>query len=219
MQKRKKLIIASSALAIGIPLLAIGTKSILKKVKNDYYKNQKNQIEAEKVKEKEQEEKELPEDKAKQEQQLQIIGNKSDRNKLIIQKKPEKKQQIEEQKLQPSIVKEGALKVKIVDVTQDSESVPVAPVAVVKRELTKEEIKRARKALKEARASYYSGNKGSVLAKNSTKNKDKIVIKTDGKGNIEVVTNRTVKNKNDKAEKIIQEIKDSYYKRKNKSLK
>ena len=212
MQKRKKLIIASSALAIGIPLLAIGTKSILKKVKNDYYKNQKNQIEAEKVKEKEQEEKELPEDKAKQEQQLQIIGNKSDRNKLIIQKKPEKKQQIEEQKLQSSIVKEGALKVKIVDVTQDSESVPVAPVAVVKRELTKEEIKRARKALKEARASYYSGNKGSVLAKNSTKNKDKIVIKPDGKGNIEVVSNQTVKNKNNKSEKIIQEIKDSYYK-------
>ena len=212
MQKRKKLIIASSALAIGIPLLAIGTKSILKKVKNDYYKNQKNQIEAEKVKEKEQEEKELPEYKAKQEQQLQIIGNKSDRNKLIIQKKPEKKQQIEEQKLQPSIVKEGALKVKIIDVTQDSESVPVAPVAVVKRELTKEEIKRARKALKEARASYYSGNKGSVLAKNSTKNKDKSVIKPDGKGNIEVVSNQTVKNKNNKSEKIIQEIKDSYYK-------
>ena len=39
MQKRKKMMVISSALAIGLPLLAIGTKSILKKVRNDYYKN------------------------------------------------------------------------------------------------------------------------------------------------------------------------------------
>ena len=219
MQKRKKLIVVSSALAIGIPLLAIGTKSMLKKVKNDYYKNQKKKIEAEKIEEREEELKKLAENKIKQEQQSQIVEDKSNKNKLIIQKSFEQKQQIEEPKLQPSIVKEKTAKVKIVDAVQSSEPVSSEPVVVIKRELTKKELKQARKALKEARASYYSGNKGPALEKNSAKNTDKIVIKTDGKGNIEVVTNRTVKNKNDKAEKIIQEIKDSYYKGKNKSLK
>ena len=219
MQKRKKLIVVSSALAIGIPLLAIGTKSMLKKVKNDYYKNQKKKIEAEKIEEREEELKKLAENKIKQEQQSQIVEDKSNKNKLIIQKSFEQKQQIEEPKLQPSIVKEKTPKVKIVDAVQSSEPVSSEPVVVIKRELTKKELKQARKALKEARASYYSGNKGPALEKNSAKNTDKIVIKTDGKGNIEVVTNRTVKNKNDKAEKIIQEIKDSYYKGKNKSLK
>ena len=214
MQKRKKLIVVGSALAIGIPLLAIGTKSILKKVKSDYYKNQKEQIETEKLKEKEEEAARLAEEKAKQEQQ--INENKSDISKLIIQKKPEKIQKVEEQKLKPSIVKEKPEKVKIVDATQAHEPVPAAPVVIVKRELTKEEIKRAKKALKEARASYFSGNKGPALAKSSTKNKDKIVIRTDSKGNIELASNHTVKNKNDKAEKIIQEIKESYYKGKNK---
>ena len=219
MQKRKKLIVVSSALAIGIPLLAIGTKSMLKKVKNDYYKNQKKKIEAEKIEEREEELKKLAENKIKQEQQSQIVEDKSNKNKLIIQKSFEQKQQIEEPKLQPSIVKEKTPKVKIVDAVQNSEPVSSEPVVVIKRELTKKELKQARKALKEARASYYSGNKGPALEKNSAKNTDKIVIKADGKGNIEVVTNRTVKNKNDKAEKIIQEIKDSYYKGKNKSLK
>ncbi|WP_369715147.1 hypothetical protein [Leptotrichia alba] len=219
MQKRKKLIVVSSALAIGIPLLAIGTKSMLKKVKNDYYKNQKKKIEAEKIEEREEELKKLAENKIKQEQQSQIVEDKSNKNKLIIQKSFEQKQQIEEPKLQPSIVKEKTTKVKIVDAVQSSEPVSSEPVVVIKRELTKKELKQAKKALKEARASYYSGNKGPALEKNSAKNTDKIVIKTDGKGNIEVVTNRTVKNKNDKAEKIIQEIKDSYYKGKNKSLK
>ena len=219
MQKRKKLIVVSSALAIGIPLLAIGTKSMLKKVKNDYYKNQKKKIEAEKIEEREEELKKLAENKIKQEQQSQIVEDKSNKNKLIIQKSFEQKQQIEEPKLQPSIVKEKTPKVKIVDAVQSSEPVSSEPVVVIKRELTKKELKQARKALKEARASYYSGNKGPALEKNSAKNTDKIVIKADGKGNIEVVTNRTVKNKNDKAEKIIQEIKDSYYKGKNKSLK
>ena len=214
MQKRKKLIVVGSALAIGIPLLAIGTKSILKKVKSDYYKNQKEQIETEKLKEKEEEAARLAEEKVKQEQQ--INENKSDISKLIIQKKPEKIQKVEEQKLKPSIVKEKPEKVKIVDATQAHEPVPAAPVVIAKRELTKEEIKRAKKALKEARASYFSGNKGPALAKSSTKNKDKIVIRTDSKGNIEVASNHTVKNKNDKAEKIIQEIKESYYKGKNK---
>ena len=219
MQKRKKLIVVSSALAIGIPLLAIGTKSMLKKVKNDYYKNQKKKIEAEKIEEREEELKKLAENKIKQEQQSQIVEDKSNKNKLIIQKSFEQKQQIEEPKLQPSIVKEKTAKVKIVDAVQSSEPVSSEPVVVIKRELTKKELKQAKKALKEARASYYSGNKGPALEKNSAKNTDKIVIKADGKGNIEVVTNRTVKNKNDKAEKIIQEIKDSYYKGKNKSLK
>ena len=44
MKNRKKLIVVSSILAVGIPLLAIGTRTIIKKVRDDYYKNQKNQI-------------------------------------------------------------------------------------------------------------------------------------------------------------------------------
>ena len=204
MQKRKKMMVISSALAIGLPLLAIGTKSILKKVRNDYYKNQKEQIEAKKA----EEAKKLAQEKAKLEQKM--LEEKSSANdETVIQKKSEKQRKIVIQKFQSKIT-ENPKKVRITDTVQNLEPVS-EPVTIVKRELTKQEIKQAKKALKEARASYYSGNKGPALAKNSTKNTDKIVIKTDGKGNIQVVTNQTVKNKNHKSEKIIQEIKDSYY--------
>ncbi len=206
MQKRKKMMVISSALAIGLPLLAIGTKSILKKVRNDYYKNQKEQIEAKR--EEEEEARKLAQEKAKQEQK--IMEEKSDVNKIVIPKKSEKQQKIVIQKFQSEVIG-NPKKVKIADAGQSYEPVS-EPVTVVKHELTKKEIRQAKKALREARASYYSGNKGPALAKNSAKNTDKIVIKTDGKGNIEVVTNRISKNKNDRTEKITQEIKDSYYK-------
>lgn len=206
MQKRKKMMVISSALAIGLPLLAIGTKSILKKVRNDYYKNQKEQIEAKR--EEEEEARKLAQEKAKQEQK--IMEEKSDVNKIVIPKKSEKQQKIVIQKFQSEVIG-NPKKVKIADAGQSYEPVS-EPVTVVKQELTKKEIRQAKKALREARASYYSGNKGPALAKNSAKNTDKIVIKTDGKGNIEVVTNRISKNKNDRTEKITQEIKDSYYK-------
>ena len=206
MQKRKKMMVISSALAIGLPLLAIGTKSILKKVRNDYYKNQKEQIEAKR--EEEEEARKLAQEKAKQEQKM--MEEKSDVNKIVIPKKSEKQQKIVIQKFQSEVIG-NPKKVKIADAGQSYEPVS-EPVTVVKQELTKKEIRQAKKALREARASYYSGNKGPALAKNSAKNTDKIVIKTDGKGNIEVVTNRISKNKNDRTEKITQEIKDSYYK-------
>jgi len=82
MQKRKKMMVISSALAIGLPLLAIGTKSILKKVRNDYYKNQKEQIEAKKA----EEAKKLAQEKAKLEQKM--LEEKSSANdETVIQKK------------------------------------------------------------------------------------------------------------------------------------
>ena len=138
------------------------------------------------------------------------MEEKSDVNKIVIPKKSEKQQKIVIQKFQSEVIG-NPKKVKIADAGQSYEPVS-EPVTVVKQELTKKEIRQAKKALREARASYYSGNKGPALAKNSAKNTDKIVIKTDGKGNIEVVTNRISKNKNDRTEKITQEIKDSYYK-------
>ena len=48
MKDKKKLIIITSVLAVGIPLLAIGTQTILKKARDDYYRSQREQIEAEK---------------------------------------------------------------------------------------------------------------------------------------------------------------------------
>ena len=203
MQKRKKLMIISSVLAIGLPLLAIGTKSILKKARNDYYKNQREQIEAEK---KEKAEK-LAQEKAELKQKM--LEEKSNAEKMAIQQKLEKQQKVAIEKFQSKIT-ENSKKVRISDTGQSYE--PVSELVAVKRKLSKKEIRQAKKALREARASYYSGNKGSVLEKNSIKDTDKIVIKTDGKGNIEAGLNRTVKNKNDKTKKITQEIKDSYYK-------
>ena len=76
-----------------------------------------------------------------------------------------------------------------------------------------EQIKRAKKALKEARASYFSGNKSAKLSK-SSKSTDKIIIKSDSKGNVEAI--RQTKEQNDKAQKILKEIRESYYKDKKK---
>jgi len=100
--------------------------------------------------------------------------------------------------------------VRITDASSTYEPVP-AP--TVKRELTPEEMKRAKKALKAARASYFSGNKTAKPAK-TPKSTDKIIIKSDSKGNVEAV--RHTKEQNDKAQKILKEIRESYYKDKGK---
>ena len=59
MKNKKKLIIITSILAVGIPLFAISTQTILKKARDDYYKVQKQQIEAEKAKERAEKEQRL----------------------------------------------------------------------------------------------------------------------------------------------------------------
>ena len=92
MKNKKKLIIITSILAIGIPLLAIGTQSILKKVREDYYKNQREQIEAQKAKEKAEREQKLAQEKAEKERQLQL-------------EKAEREQKLANEKKSPLLVK------------------------------------------------------------------------------------------------------------------
>nr|WP_314114453.1 hypothetical protein [uncultured Leptotrichia sp.] len=203
MKNKKKLIIITSILAIGIPLLAIGTQSILKKVREDYYKNQREQIEAQKAKEKAEREQKLAQEKAEKERQLQL--EKAEREQKLAN---ERKEPVTGQNSQKS--KKGKEKVKISNAT--TTFTPTANV-VEKRELTPEEIKRAKKALKEARASYFSGNKAAKLPK-SSKSTDKIIIKSDRKGNVEAI--RHTKEQSDKAQKILKEIRESYYKDKKK---
>ncbi|BBM45485.1 hypothetical protein [Leptotrichia trevisanii] len=204
MKNKKKLIIITSILAVGIPLLAIGTQTILRKVRDDYYKNQKEQIEAEKAREKEEKARKLAEEKAERERLLQ--QEKAEREKMLIEEKTEKKQQAIERKETKAKDKQ---KVRITNTAPVYE--PPAP--TVKRELTPEEMKRAKKALKAARASYFSGNKVAKPAK-TPKSTDKITIKSDSKGNVEAV--RHTKEQNDKAQKILKEIRESYYKDKSK---
>ncbi|BBM57500.1 hypothetical protein JMUB4039_1479 [Leptotrichia trevisanii] len=204
MKNKKKLIIITSILAVGIPLLAIGTQTILRKVRDDYYKNQKEQIEAEKAREKEEKARKLAEEKAERERLLQ--QEKAEREKMLIEEKTEKKQQAIERKETKAKDKQ---KVRITNTAPVYE--PPAP--TVKRELTPEEMKRAKKALKAARASYFSGNKVAKPAK-TPKSTDKITIKSDSKGNVEAV--RHTKEQNDKAQKILKEIRESYYKEKSK---
>ena len=206
MKNKKKLIIITSILAVGIPLLAIGTQTILRKVRDDYYKNQREQIEAEKAREREEKARKLAEEKAEREKLLQ--QEKADREKQLAQEKEEKRQQAIERKTQKANEKKE--KVKITDASSTYEPIP-AP--TVKRELTPAEMKKAKKALKEARASYFSGNKAAKPAK-TPKSTDKITIKSDSKGNVEAV--RHTKEQNDRAQKILKEIRDSYYKDKNK---
>ena len=206
MKNKKKLIIITSILAIGIPLLAIGTQSILKKVREDYYKNQREQIEAQKAKEKAEREQKLAQEKAEKERQLQL--EKAEREQKLANEKNERKEPVTGQNSQKS--KKGKEKVKISNVT--TTFTPAANV-VEKRELTPEEIKRAKKALKEARASYFSGNKAAKLPK-SSKSTDKIIIKSDRNGNVEAI--RHTKEQSDKAQKILKEIRESYYKDKKK---
>lgn len=204
MKNKKKLIIITSILAVGIPLLAIGTQTILRKVRDDYYKNQKEQIEAEKAREKEEKARKLAEEKAERERLLQ--QEKAEREKMLIEEKTEKKQQAIERKETKAKDKQ---KVRITNTAPVYE--PPAP--TVKRELTPEEMKRAKKALKAARASYFSGNKVAKPAK-TPKSTDKITIKSDSKGNVEAV--RHTKEQNDRAQKILKEIRESYYKDKSK---
>ena len=192
MKNKKKLVIITSILAVGIPLLAIGTQSILKKVRDDYYKTQKEQIEAEKAREKAEKEQKLAQEKAERERQLQL--EKTEKKQPIITGQTSQKN------------KNGKEKVKINNATPTF--TPTTTV-VEKRELTPEEIKRAKKALKEARASYFSGNKSAKLSK-SSKSTDKIIIKSDSKGNVEAI--RHTKEESEKAQRILKEIRDSYYK-------
>ena len=196
MKNKKKLIIITSILAVGIPLLAIGTQTILRKVRDDYYKNQREQIEAEKAREREEKARKQAEEKA-------------ERERLLQQEKAEREKQSVVERKTPK-VKDKKEKVRITDASSTYEPVP-AP--TVKRELTPEEIKRAKKALKAARASYFSGNKTAKPAK-TPKSTDKIIIKSDSKGNVEAV--RHTKEQNDKAQKILKEIRESYYKDKGK---
>ena len=204
MKDKKKLIIITSVLAVGIPLLAIGTQTILKKARDDYYRSQREQIEAEKAREKEEKARKLAEEKAERERLLQ--QEKAEREKQQAEERAAKQQQTIDQKT--SKVTNKREKVRISDATSTYEPVPT-----VKRELTPAEIKKAKKALKEARASYFSGNKTAKPAK-TPKSTDKIIIKSDKKGNVEAV--RQTKEQSDRAEKILKEIRESYYKDKNK---
>ena len=199
MKNKKKLVIITS-------ILAIGTQSILKKAREDYYKNQREQIEAQKAKEKAEREQKLAQEKAEKERQLQL--EKAEREQKLANEKNERKEPVTGQNSQKS--KKGKEKVKISNAT--STFTPETNV-VEKRELTPEEIKKAKKALKEARASYFSGNKAAKLPK-SSKSTDKIIIKSDSKGNVEAI--RQTKEQNDKAQKILKEIRESYYKDKKK---
>jgi len=145
---------------------------------------------------------------------LLSVGNTSqftdeEKEQKIVSEKTEKKQPIiTGQSSQKN--KNGKEKVKINNATPTF--TPTTTV-VEKRELTPEEIKRAKKALKEARANYFSGNKAAKLSK-SSKSTDKIIIKSDSKGNVEAI--RQTKEQNDKAQKILKEIRESYYKDKKK---
>ena len=201
--KNKKIIIITSALAIGIPLFAISTQMILEKAREDYYKAQKQQIEAEKAKEKAEREQRLAQEKAERERQIQ--QEKEERQKRITEEKNERKQKIIEQKLQREQDKQD--KKEKVKITNASPVFAPEPETAVKEkpELTPEEIKKAKKA----RASYLSGNKAAIPSK-VPRNTDKIIIKSDKKGNVEAI--RRSKEENEKAKRILKEIRDSYYK-------
>ena len=225
MKNKKKLIIITSILAVGIPLFAISTQTILKKARDDYYKVQKQQIEAEKAKERAEKEQRLAQEKAEREKQIQ--QEKEEKEKRITEERNERRQKAAEQKLQRDQDKQDRQdkreKVKITNAAPVSVSEPevTAPAPVSeKRELTPEEIRRAKNALKEARASYLSGNKAAKPAK-TPKNTDKVIIKSDSKGNVEAgkvkqrnkkEEIRNNKEESEKAQRILKEIRDSYYK-------
>ena len=141
---------------------------------------------------------------------------KEEKEKRITEERNERRQKAAEQKLQRDQDKQDRQdkreKVKITNAAPVSVSEPevTAPAPVSeKRELTPEEIRRAKNALKEARASYLSGNKAAKPAK-TPKNTDKVIIKSDSKGNVEAI--RHTKEESEKAQRILKEIRDSYYK-------
>ena len=188
MEDKKKLIIITSIIAVGIPLFAISTQTILKKARDDYYKIQKQQIEDEKAKE-----------RAEKEQRL-------------AEERNERRQKAAEQKLQrEQTAQDRQNKREKVKITNAAPVFTPEPEVTTteKHELTPEEVRKAKNALKEARASYFSGNKAAKPSKTS-KNTDKIIIKSDSKGNVEAI--RHTKEENAKAQRILKEIRDSYYK-------
>ena len=210
MEDKKKLIIITSIIAVGIPLFAIGTQTILKKARDDYYKIQKQQIEAEKAKERAEKEQRLAQEKAEREKQIQ--QEKEEKEKRITEEKNERRQKAAEQKLQrEQTAQDRQNKREKVKITNAAPVFTPEPEVTTteKHELTPEEVRKAKNALKEARASYFSGNKAAKPSKTS-KNTDKIIIKSDSKGNVEAI--RHTKEENAKAQRILKEIRDSYYK-------
>ena len=210
MEDKKKLIIITSIIAVGIPLFAISTQTILKKARDDYYKIQKQQIEDEKAKERAEKEQRLAQEKAEREKQIQ--QEKEEKEKRITEERNERRQKAAEQKLQrEQTAQDRQNKREKVKITNAAPVFTPEPEVTTteKHELTPEEVRKAKNALKEARASYFSGNKAAKPSKTS-KNTDKIIIKSDSKGNIEAI--RHTKEENAKAQRILKEIRDSYYK-------
>ena len=210
MEDKKKLIIITSIIAVGIPLFAIGTQTILKKARDDYYKIQKQQIEAEKAKERAEKEQRLAQEKAEREKQIQ--QEKEEKEKRITEERNERRQKAAEQKLQrEQTAQDRQNKREKVKITNAAPVFTPEPEVTTteKHELTPEEVRKAQNALKEARASYFSGNKAAKPSKTS-KNTDKIIIKSDSKGNVEAI--RHTKEENAKAQRILKEIRDIYYK-------
>jgi len=210
MEDKKKLIIITSIIAVGIPLFAISTQTILKKARDDYYKMQKQQIEAEKAKERAEKEQRLAQEKAEREKQIQ--QEKEEKEKRITEERNERRQKSAEQKLQrEQTAQDRQNKREKVKITNAAPVFTPEPEVTTteKHELTPEEVRKAKNALKEARASYFSGNKAAKPSKTS-KNTDKIIIKSDSEGNVEAI--RHTKEENAKAQQILKEIRDSYYK-------
>ncbi|BBM47460.1 hypothetical protein JMUB3933_0961 [Leptotrichia wadei] len=210
MEDKKKLIIITSIIAVGIPLFAISTQTILKKARDDYYKIQKQQIEDEKAKERAEKEQRLAQEKAEREKQIQ--QEKEEKEKRITEERNERRQKSAEQKLQrEQTAQDRQNKREKVKITNAAPVFTPEPEVTTteKHELTPEEVRKAKNALKEARASYFSGNKAAKPSKTS-KNTDKIIIKSDSKGNVEAI--RHTKEENAKAQRILKEIRDSYYK-------
>ena len=210
MEDKKKLIIITSIIAVGIPLFAISTQTILKKARDDYYKIQKQQIEAEKAKERAEKEQRLAQEKAEREKQIQ--QEKEEKEKRITEERNERRQKAAEQKLQrEQTAQDRQNKREKVKITNAAPVFTPEPEVTTteKHELTPEEVRKAKNALKEARASYFSGNKAAKPSKTS-KNTDKIIIKSDSEGNVEAI--RHTKEENAKAQQILKEIRDSYYK-------
>ena len=210
MEDKKKLIIITSIIAVGIPLFAISTQTILKKARDDYYKIQKQQIEDEKAKERAEKEQRLAQEKAEREKQIQ--QEKEEKEKRITEERNERRQKAAEQKLQrEQTAQDRQNKREKVKITNAAPVFTPEPEVTTteKHELTPEEVRKAKNALKEARASYFSGNKAAKPSKTS-KNTDKIIIKSDSKGNVEAI--RHTKEENTKAQRILKEIRDSYYK-------
>ena len=210
MEDKKKLRIITSIIAVGIPLFAISTQTILKKARDDYYKMQKQQIEAEKAKERAEKEQRLAQEKAEREKQIQ--QEKEEKEKRITEERNERRQKSAEQKLQrEQTAQDRQNKREKVKITNAAPVFTPEPEVTTteKHELTPEEVRKAKNALKEARASYFSGNKAAKPSKTS-KNTDKIIIKSDSEGNVEAI--RHTKEENAKAQQILKEIRDSYYK-------